>query len=49
MEGNWQWRFTAVDLARLRAEKTATLRDWIRLYDRTGDREVRDYSEPPHA
>jgi 4-alpha-glucanotransferase len=49
MEGNWQWRFTAVDLARLRAEKATTLRDWIRLYDRTGDREVRDYSEPPPA
>jgi 4-alpha-glucanotransferase len=49
MDGNWQWRFTAVDLAQLRTENTATLRDWIRLFDRTGDREVRDYSEPPPA
>jgi 4-alpha-glucanotransferase len=48
-DGNWQWRFTAVDLAQLRAEKAATLRNWIQLYDRTGDREVRNYSEPPHA
>lgn len=47
MDGNWQWRFTAVDLAWLRAEKAAVLKEWIRLYDRTGDREVRDYSEPP--
>ncbi len=49
VEGNWQWRFTAVDLAALRAEKAATLREWIRLYDRAGDREIRDYSEPPKA
>lgn len=47
MDDNWQWRFTVVDLAQLRAEKTATLRNWIQLHDRTGDGEVRDYSEPP--
>ena len=46
-EGNWQWRFTATELASLRREKTATLRHWIELYDRTGERPVKDYSEPP--
>jgi 4-alpha-glucanotransferase len=48
MDGNWRWRFTAVDLAHLSAEKAATLRNWIRLYDRDGNGEVHDYSEPPH-
>ncbi|MBX3737338.1 MAG: 4-alpha-glucanotransferase [Candidatus Didemnitutus sp.] len=47
MDGNWVWRFTADDLAKLRTEKVATLKNWIQLYDRTGDRPVRDYSEPP--
>jgi 4-alpha-glucanotransferase len=49
MDGNWVWRFTADDLAKLRADKVATLKHWIQLYDRTGDRPVRDYSEPPEA
>ncbi len=48
-EGNWQWRFTAVDLAALRSKKAATLKAWIQLYDRSGDRDLRDYSEPPPA
>jgi 4-alpha-glucanotransferase len=46
-EGNWQWRFTADELGSLRRDKTAILRHWIDLYDRTGDRPVKDYSEPP--
>lgn len=46
-EGNWQWRFTAAELASLAGERTAKLKHWIRLYDRTGDRPLRDYSEPP--
>jgi len=46
-EGNWQWRFTAAELAALRREKTATLRHWIDLYDRAGERPVKDFSEPP--
>jgi len=46
-EGNWQWRFTAAELAALRRDKTATLRHWIDLYDRAGDRPVKDFSEPP--
>jgi 4-alpha-glucanotransferase len=46
-EGNWQWRFTTADLASLAGEKTARLQHWIQLYDRTGDRPLRDYSEPP--
>lgn len=45
--GNWQWRFTAAELASLAGEKTSQLRHWIKLYDRTGDRILRDYSEPP--
>jgi 4-alpha-glucanotransferase len=45
--GNWQWRFTAAELGSLAGEKTAKLRHWIKLYDRTGDRPLRDYSEPP--
>ncbi len=48
-EGNWQWRFTAVELASLSGEKAATLRHWITLFDRTGDRLLRDYSEPPKS
>jgi 4-alpha-glucanotransferase len=46
-EGNWQWRFNDGQLTRLANEKLATLRHWIRLYDRTGDRALCDYSEPP--
>jgi 4-alpha-glucanotransferase len=46
-EGNWQWRYTDGQLARLSADKLEILRHWIRLYDRTGDHLVRDYSEPP--
>jgi 4-alpha-glucanotransferase len=48
-EGNWQWRFTLEQLGSLRRDRTATLRHWISLYDRTGDRPVKDYSEPPEA
>lgn len=47
MDGNWQWRFESGAFAQLRTEKLAVLRHWIQLYDRTGDRPVRDYSEPP--
>ena len=46
-DGNWQWRFTAGELATLGGEKIATLRHWIQLFDRTGQRVLRDYSEPP--
>ncbi|AOS44048.1 4-alpha-glucanotransferase [Lacunisphaera limnophila] len=48
-EGNWQWRFTAEQLGSLRRDKAAILRHWISLYDRTGDRPVKDFSEPPEA
>ncbi|MBI3885371.1 MAG: 4-alpha-glucanotransferase [Opitutae bacterium] len=47
-EGNWRWRFTAAQLAGLAGERLATLRDWIRLYDRSGNRAVVEYSEPLH-
>lgn len=47
-EGNWQWRFTAGQQAGLREQRLATLRNWIRLYDRTGRHPFRDYSEPLH-
>ena len=46
-EGNWQWRFTAGELAGLTERPAATLRHWIQLYDRTGTCPLRDYSEPP--
>ncbi|MBI5767694.1 MAG: 4-alpha-glucanotransferase [Verrucomicrobia bacterium] len=46
-DGNWQWRFTAAQLASLAGDKTARLRHWIDLYDRRGDRVIPDYSEPP--
>lgn len=46
-EGNWQWRFTPAELASLAGEKTATLTHWITLFDRSGDRVIREYSEPP--
>jgi 4-alpha-glucanotransferase len=48
-EGNWQWRYTDDQLAKMAGEKLATLRHWIKLYDRTGDRTLCDYSEPPGA
>ena len=48
-QGNWQWRFTDGQIAQLADEKLATLRDWIRLYDRAGNRALCDYSEPPLA
>jgi 4-alpha-glucanotransferase len=48
-EGNWQWRFTAEQLASLGHEKLATLREWIKLYDRTGDHVLCEYSEPPQG
>jgi 4-alpha-glucanotransferase len=46
-EGNWQWRYSDEQLNRLAAEKLETLRYWIKLYDRTGERMLRDYSEAP--
>ncbi len=46
-DGNWQWRFTDDQLVALRQGRVETLRQWIELYDRTGDRPVKDYSEPP--
>ena len=46
-EGNWQWRFTARELSSLVGERAAQLNRWIKLYDRTGDHPLRDYSEPP--
>lgn len=46
--GNWQWRFTGPQLTALAKLKRDTLKHWIELYDRTGDRVLSDYSEPPH-
>jgi 4-alpha-glucanotransferase len=46
-EGNWQWRFSREQLVELEENKVATLRRWVQLYDRTGDRELVDFSEPP--
>ena len=46
-ENNWQWRFTRKELDELRHQQAATFRHWINLYDRTGDRPVKDFSEPP--
>ena len=46
-DGNWQWRFTAGELAGLAGQPAANLRHWIQLYDRTGTCPLRDYSEPP--
>lgn len=45
--GNWQWRFTEEELASLQGDRVATLRGWIKLFDRTGDQPLKDYSEPP--
>jgi 4-alpha-glucanotransferase len=47
-QGNWQWRFSDAQLDSLRSEKLATLKHWVRLYDRLGDRTIKDYSEPLH-
>ena len=46
-EGNWLWRFTDAQLSRLAKDRLATLQHWIKLYDRTGDHALVDYSEPP--
>lgn len=46
-DGNWQWRFDSTALASLSGPKSHTLRQWMELYDRTADRPLRDYSEPP--
>jgi 4-alpha-glucanotransferase len=46
-DGNWQWRFSSGDLEGMAGERTTQLRHWIELYDRTGDRILRDYSESP--
>ena len=46
-EGNWQWRYTEAQLSRLAADKLETLRHWIKLYDRSGERVLREFSEAP--
>jgi 4-alpha-glucanotransferase len=46
-EGNWRWRYTEAQLSRLAADKLETLRHWIKLYDRTGEGVLRDFSEAP--
>jgi 4-alpha-glucanotransferase len=46
-QGNWQWRFTAGELAALAGKPAAQFRHWLDLFDRTGSRPLRDYSEPP--
>lgn len=48
-EGNWQWRFTGVQLGRLRSERLEMLKHWIALHDRLGGAALRDYSEAPAA
>ena len=48
-EGNWQWRFTEEQLGGLSGEKVGLLRHWIEIYDRTGVKMVRAYSEAPPA
>lgn len=45
--GNWQWRYTAVQLDALLRDRLNTLRHWLGLYDRTAARVLCDYSEPP--
>jgi 4-alpha-glucanotransferase len=45
-EGNWQWRFSAAQLARLAEYRLPTLRRWVELYDRQGNHTLCDYSEP---
>jgi len=44
-EGNWQWRYTSRQLSELERAHAQTLSKWIRLYDRTGEVILRDYSE----
>lgn len=46
-DGNWRWRFSRAEVEALPAERLSQLRHWINLYDRSGDRELRDYSEAP--
>ncbi len=46
-EGNWRWRFTTRDLARLERTHLEQLRHWHASFDRTGDPRQRDYSAPP--
>lgn len=47
-DGNWQWRCTEAQVGRFAREQLGTLQQWIKLYDRTGRRPLRDYSEPLH-
>lgn len=47
--GNWQWRFSLADIDSLTGPRADRLRHWIKLFDRTGDRPLRDYSEPPET
>lgn len=47
IQGNWRWRFSGPELARLERTKLETLRHWHTMYDRTGDRRPRDFSAPP--
>jgi|CZKI01.1.fsa_nt_gi 4-alpha-glucanotransferase len=46
-EGNWQWRYTDGQLALLEEGRLGTLRHWIELYDRAGNRVPRECSETP--
>jgi len=46
--GNWQWRYSDEQLQSLHGSKAGQLKDWIELYDRSGNRELKDYSEPLH-
>ena len=46
-EGNWQWRYTQAALAGLTADRLGTLREWVALFDRTGERKVPEYSTHP--
>lgn len=48
-DGNWQWRFTDEQMLHLAVEKTALLREWHELFDRTGETKQREYSAPPSA
>jgi 4-alpha-glucanotransferase len=48
-EGNWQWRCNPAQLAAFEKDKLAQLRAWIKLYDRTGNHTLCEYSEPPDA
>lgn len=47
--GNWQWRFVSSQLAQLARSKRHVLLHWMEFYDRTGDRVLPDFSEPPHV